>query len=241
MAFDLDLFWRQLFSPTFAVGALLALGVATVSLVLALVLGYLLAQARGSKFVAVRGASAVYIWLFRALPALLVLVLVWNALPQIIPALRQDWYSPFWAAVLGLTLVEAAYLAEIVRSSLLAVDEGQPLAGRALGMKPAQVSIKVIFPQAFRIALPPLSNEFIGLIKFTSLASVISLRELMTLASAGVANTFRYAEFYSVAAVYYLVIVSILMLLQQWLEKKVAWKVVARKRPSILRLGSGSK
>ncbi|MFI9630347.1 amino acid ABC transporter permease [Streptomyces sp. NPDC052042] len=241
MDFDFEVFWQQLLSPTFAFGALLALSVATVALVLSLALGYLLALGRASKYTAARGVSAVYIWLFRALPALLVLVVVWNALPQLIPALRQDWYSPFWAAVLGLTLVEAAYMAEIVRAALLSVDEGQPLAGRALGMKPVQVTTKIVFPQAFRVALPPLSNEFIGLIKFTSLASVISLRELMTLASAGVANTFRYTEFYSVAAVYYLVIVSLLMMLQRWLEKKVAWTNVDRKRSSFLRMGSGSK
>lgn len=241
MGFDIEVFWQQLISPTFALGALIAVAVAVVSLVLSLALGYVLALGRGSTYAATRGASAIYIWMFRALPALLVLVVVWNALPQLIPALRQDWYNPFWAAVLGLTLVEAAYMAEIVRAALLAVDEGQPLAGRALGMKPAQVNVKIVFPQAFRVALPPLSNEFIGLIKFTSLASVISLRELMTLASAGVANTFRYAEFYSVAAVYYLVIVSLLMVLQRWLEKKVSWARVDRKRSSVLRMGSGSR
>ena len=148
---------------------------------------------------------------------------MWNALPQIIPALRADWFSPFIAASVGLGLVEAAFMSEIIRSALLSVDDGQGLAGRALGMSPAKVMVKVVLPQAIRIALPPTGNEFIGLVKYSSLASVISLRELLTTAQVGVNITFRYAEYYAAAIVYYLVIVSILSILQGLLEKKFAW------------------
>ena len=148
---------------------------------------------------------------------------MWNALPQMIPALRADWYTPFIAASIGLGLVEAAFMAEIIRSALNSVDDGQELAARALGMKPASVMLKVVLPQAIRTALPPTGNEFIGLIKYSSLASVISLRELLTTAQIGVNITFRYAEYYTVAIMYYLVIVTIITLIQNRVEKKFLW------------------
>jgi ABC-type amino acid transport system permease subunit len=171
----------------------------------------------------------VYIWLFRAIPALLLLLIVWNAFPQLIPALRQEWYSPFLAALLALSLLEGAYMAEILRSSIMSVDDGQALAARALGMTPTQVMRKVTIPQLTRIAIPPTANEYIGMIKYTSLASVISLQELLTRAGNGVSATFRFVEYYAGALVYYLVIVSILMVLQARLEKRYAWISTTKK------------
>ena len=223
MLFDPQIFFEQLFNPAYLAGALLSVSVAVCSLVIAAVLGFFLAVGQRSSNAAARVPSALYVWLFRALPALLVLLIMWNALPQLIPALRADWYTPFIAASVGLGLVEAAFMAEIIRSALNSVDEGQALAGRALGMKPASVMLKVVLPQAIRTALPPTGNEFIGLIKYSSLASVISLRELLTTAQVGVNITFRYAEYYSVAIVYYLVIVTIITLIQRRIEKKFLW------------------
>ncbi|PYI64701.1 amino acid ABC transporter permease [Arthrobacter livingstonensis] len=223
MLFDPNIFFAQLVSPDYIKGAALSVGVAIVSLILATVIGFFMAIGRTSGKTYLQGPAHLYVWFFRAIPALLVLLIMWNALPQLIPALRADWFSPFVAASVGLGLVEAAFMSEIIRSALLSVDDGQPLAGRALGMSPAKVMLKVVLPQAIRIALPPTGNEFIGLVKYSSLASVISLRELLTTAQVGVNITFRYAEYYAAAIVYYLVIVSVLSVLQGLLEKRFAW------------------
>lgn len=232
MTFDVQIFLQQVFSQAFLNGAFLSISVAVLSQIAAIVLGFLLALATMGKNPILRSVARVYIWLFRAIPALLVLLLLWNAAPQLIPAFREDWYSPFVAAVIGLALTEAAFMSEIIRSAMQSVDEGQSLAGRALGMKPAAVLFKVMLPQAIRVAIPPTGNEFIAMVKYTSLASVISLRELLTTAQLGVSTTFRYAEFYAAATVYYLVIVSILMILQNRLEKRYEWVSPKRKRRS---------
>lgn len=222
MGFDFQIFITQLFSPVYLQGAMLSIGVAVVSLVIATVIGFIVAVGRDSKSATARSLALAYTWFFRAIPALLVLLIMWNALPQLLPFLR-GWYNPFIAASVGLGLVEAAFMAEIIRSSLSSVDEGQGLAGRALGMKPGDVMRRILVPQAIRIALPPTTNEFIGLIKYSSLASVISLRELLTTAQVGVNITFRYAEYYSVAIIYYLVIVSIITVIQMRIERRFHW------------------
>ena len=229
MTFDADIFWQQVFSEAFLRGALLSITVAVLAQLLGVVLGFALALGVRTRNVFVRGVSGAYVWLFRAIPTLLVLLILWNAAPQVLPILRESWYNPFVAAVIGLGLAEAAYMAEIFRSALASVDEGQPLAARALGMKPAAVLFKVVLPQAIRVAIPPTGNDFIAMVKYTSLASVISLKELLTTAQLGVSTTFRYAEFYAAATVYYLIIVSALMILQRAVEKRFEWSSAGRR------------
>ncbi|GAA1995743.1 amino acid ABC transporter permease [Nakamurella flavida] len=223
MEFDTTIFWDALTSQEYLDGAVLSLVLAAAAQILAVIIGFVVALGRVSKRRIPRGIAAVYVWFFRAIPTLLVLLLIWNAGPQLFPALREDWFSPFLAGLIGLAVVEAAYMAEIIRSALLSVDEGQALAARALGLTPAKVMRKVLVPQAIRVALPPTGNEFIAMIKYTSLASVISLRELLTTAQVGVSVTFRYAEYYVAALVYYLVIVSVVMALQAMLERRYRW------------------
>jgi polar amino acid transport system permease protein len=229
MEFESSLFFEILVSEAFIKGAAISVSLATLSQLLAIFIGFFLALFRLGKNPVLKSFANVYIWLFRAIPALLLLLIVWNALPQLIPAMRQEWYSPFLAALLALSLLEAAYMAEILRSSIMSVDDGQALAARALGMTPTQVMRKVVIPQLTRIAIPPTANEYIGMIKYTSLASVISLQELLTRAGNGVSSTFRYVEYYAGALVYYLVIVSILMVLQSRLEKRYAWISTTKK------------
>ena len=142
---------------------------------------------------------------------------------------------PFFAASVALAVNEAAYAAEILRGGLLAIDDGQRLAARALGMRPGQVFRKVIAPQLIRVTIPPMSNDFITMLKITSLASVVSLRELMTNTQTAVASTFRFAEWYVAAAVYYLVLVSIFMVGQAWFERRYVWTSRTHGRRSILR------
>src|SRR4029077_3281979 len=103
--------------------------------------------------------------------------------PQLWSGFAESWFSPFMAAWIALSLNEAAYMSEIIRAGLLSVDAGQELAGRALGMSRRQILRRVVVPQAVRIIIPPTGNEFITLLKLTSLASVISVHELLTAAN----------------------------------------------------------
>jgi polar amino acid transport system permease protein len=177
----------------------------------------------------VRGFVFFYTWIFRATPTLLQLLFIWDALPQIWGVFREGWFTPFLAAAIALSLNEAAYMAEIVRSGLLSVDPGQELAGRALGMSRRRILQRVIVPQAVRIVIPPMGNEFITLLKLTSLATVISVTELLTASQNFYSTNFSYQEAFAAAAVYYLVIVSILMWVQSLLEKRFTFTSARRR------------
>jgi polar amino acid transport system permease protein len=229
-SFSAHLFWQALSSGPFWRGALLAIELTLVAFAAAIVIGFFLALGRSSRRRSVRGGVFVYTWIFRATPTLLQLLFVWDALPQVWGVFREGWFTPFMAASVALALNEAAYMAEIVRSGLLSVDPGQELAGRALGMSRRRILQRVIVPQAVRIVIPPMGNEFITLLKLTSLASVISVTELLTAAQNFYSTTFSYAEAFAAAALYYLVIVSILMLIQSRLERRFTF-TSARRRP----------
>jgi polar amino acid transport system permease protein len=223
MDFEWDMFTAALTSSAFLHGAMLSVALAVCAMVLASIVGFAVALLRIASNRVATAVGGAYVWFFRAIPTLLVLLLIWNAGPQLVPALRDDWFTPFLAALIGFSVVEAAYMAEILRSALLSVDDGQHLAARALGLAPHKVLFKVVLPQAIKVAIPPSGNELIAMLKYTSLASVISLRELLTTAQSQVSVTFRYAEYYSAALVYYLVIVSALMAVQHAVERRYRW------------------
>ncbi len=223
MNFQPSIFFDALTSPTFIEGVQVTIGLTVVAMVFGLALGLVLAILRGSRWAVLRGAAWTYIWIFRAIPALVQLLFIWDALPQVVPALRGDWFSAFVAASIALSMNEAAYAAEIFRGGLLSIDEGQRLAARALGMSPMKVFTRVVAPQLIRVAIPPLANDFITMLKITSLASVISLQELLARTQTLVASTYRFFEYYSAAAVYYLVLVSIFMVIQAQIERRFVW------------------
>ena len=229
-SFDTHLFWEALSSGPYWRGALTALELTVVALATAIAIGFFVALAALSPKRRLRASAWVYNWIFRATPTLLQLYFIWYALPQIWGAFAGHWFTPFLAAWVALSLNEAAYMSEIIRAGLLSVDPGQELAGRALGMTRRQILRKVIVPQAVRIVIPPTGNEFITLLKLTSLAFVISLHELLTAAQELSAATFQYPEPLGAALVYYLVIVSILMVFQSWLERRFTWTSRTRRR-----------
>ena len=229
-SFDTHLFWTALSSGPFWRGALTALELTIVSLAAAIVIGFFVALAALSTRRRTRSLAWVYNWLFRATPTLLQLYFVWYALPQIWDVFAGRWFTPFAAAWLALSLNEAAYMSEIIRAGLMSVDPGQELAGRALGMTRRQILRKVIVPQAVRIVIPPAGNEFITLLKLTSLAFAISLHELLTAAQELASATFQYPEPLLAALLYYLVIVSILMVIQAQLERRFTWTSRRRRR-----------
>ena len=223
MNFDVDVFINALFSRSLREGVVMTIALTVVSFAVGLVIGLAVALMRGSGNQALRGIGWTYIWLFRALPTLVLLFFVWNALPQLIPALRGPGFEPFLAAAIALSVNEGAYAAEIIRGGLLSIDDGQRVAARALGMQPASVFRRVVFPQVVRVITPALSNDFITLLKITSLAFAVSLRELMTMTSIQVSSSFRFAEWYSAVAIYYLVLVSVFMVVQAWFERRYVW------------------
>jgi His/Glu/Gln/Arg/opine family amino acid ABC transporter permease subunit len=229
-SFDSHLFWDALSSSPYWKGALLALALAAASLGAATILGFFLALGRFSRSRFLRGVVFFYNWIFRATPTLLQLLFIWNALPLIWSAFAGSWFKPFLAAFIALSLNEAAYMSEIIRAGLMSVDPGQEQAGRALGMSRPRIMRRVVIPQAVRIIIPPTGNEFITLLKLTSLASVISLQELLTASENLAAVQFKYIEAYAAALVYYLVIVSILMIVQSWLERRFTWTSSRRPR-----------
>jgi polar amino acid transport system permease protein len=237
-SFDTHLFWEVLRSGPYWKGALLAIALTCASLGAACLIGFPLALGRASRRWPVRVLVFLYSWFFRATPTLLLLLIVWDVLPQLWKVFTESWYSSFLAAFIALSLNEAAYMAEIIRAGLLAVDPGQDLAGRALGMKRWQILRRVVMPQAVRIVIPPTGNEFITLLKLTSLASVISVHELLTAAQEQAAVKFSFAEVYGAALVYYLVIVSVLMFLQSRLERRFTFRSRVRRTRMALAVGA---
>ncbi|WP_082246773.1 ABC transporter substrate-binding protein/permease [Acetobacter ascendens] len=222
--FDWNAFFSALTSRAFIHGALITLTVALLSHVIAITLSVPIAIAlnnpqRSVLKIVLEG----YVALFRAAPTLLQLLFIWNAVPQFFPIFREQWFTPFLATVLALSINESAYQVEINRSALSAVDPGQELGASALGLNRRDIYWRVIFPQAFRIALPPTINEFINLLKMTSLASVISLQELLAVTQIQVARTFAFTEYYAAALVYYLVMVFFFLFLQKRVERRFTW------------------
>jgi polar amino acid transport system permease protein len=221
--FKPSVFFEALTSPAFIEGVKITITLTVVAMAFGLALGLLVALLRASPWAPLRAVAWGYIWVFRAIPALVWLLFVWDALPQLLPVFKGDWFSAFAAATIALAMNEAAYAAEVFRGGLLSIDDGQRLAARALGMSPSKVFTKVIAPQLIRVTIPPLSNDFITMLKLTSLASIISLQELLARTETLVASTFRFVEYYSAAAIYYLVLVSIFMVIQAQLERRFVW------------------
>jgi polar amino acid transport system permease protein len=226
----MHLFWQALSSGPYWRGALTALELTAVAITTALVIGFFVALGSLSTRRWMRSIAWVYNWLFRATPTLLQLYFVWDVLPSLWHGFAGTWFTAFMAAWIALSLNEAAYLSEIIRAGLMSVDPGQELAGRALGMSRRSIMRRVVVPQAVRIAIPPIGNEFITLLKLTSLASVISLHELLGAAQSLASAKFVYPAPLLAALVYYLFIVSILMALQARLERRFTWTSSSRRR-----------
>lgn len=220
--FDLDLFLNALTTPALLKGAGVALLLSSLVQVISFFMCLPVALALNSRNRGRNVVAKIYVWLFRAAPLLLVLLIVWNGVPQLIPALmKADWYSPFVAAFIAMTLVTIAYMAELMRGALTAIGPGQREAAAALGLRPVLAFFLVVLPQAFRIALPGLVNEFVNLVKLTSLAYVISLREIMAVVNDAIASSFRFVEWYMAALFYYLAIVSVLMMFQGIIQRRL--------------------
>jgi len=184
--------------------SLTTLKIAAVSFVLAVAIGLLFALLRISRNRLIRGFAVTFIEVWRGLPIVVVLYIVYFVPPQLFPGLNWSWFSDFTGAVVGLGLHGGAILAEVFRSGIEALHKGQREAAISLGMTPAQSMTYIIMPQATRIILPPVANYAIGLLKDTSLCSLIGVNELMNDAkSIAFADYQPMAVFVLVAVIYF--------------------------------------
>ncbi|MDQ4488621.1 amino acid ABC transporter permease [Sinomonas sp. ASV486] len=203
------------------------------SMVIAIVLAILLAFMRQSDNPIFRWSAWFWVWFFRGTPVYTQLIF-WGLVSVLYPKLSvgvpfgpelfafttQDLLNAFWAAVLGLGLNESAYLAEIFRAGLKSVDKGQMEAAEALGMRNGKIMWRIILPQAMRIIVPPTGNETIGMLKTTSLVLAVPFTLDLTFVSNTLANrTYLPIPLLIVAAFWYLLVTSVLMVGQHYIEK----------------------
>jgi polar amino acid transport system permease protein len=207
--------------------------------------GTVLAAMRLSGNVVFRAISSAYIWFFRGTP-LLIQIIFWYNIAIVFPRVRLgipftgiEWsaetnsiVTATMAAFLALGLNEAAYMAEIVRGGMMSVDRGQTEAAQSIGMRPLQAFMSIILPQTIRVILPATGNQFIGMLKTTSLVSVIAAPDLMTNAEHIYAQNFLTVELLIVAAIWYLIMTTIATLIQSRIERRYNVSLVGRNRQS---------
>ncbi|MBB3214794.1 polar amino acid transport system permease protein [Herbaspirillum sp. Sphag1AN] len=218
MELDWSYFWSLFSMGIFWRACLTVVELGSLSWLLGMVLGFFLASARLSTTRWISLLAWTYIWLFRSVPLLVVVVVVFN-LPQIFPLSRSIIGDPFFAGLVAMVLTEAAYMAEIHRGGLQSVPRGQREAGRALAFGRLGTLRLIVLPQAFRIALPTLINEYVTIIKLTSLVSVISLPELLMTGLRLYSQNFLVMETLLGVAVYYVMLVTLFSTLLGWLER----------------------
>ncbi|MFT4433530.1 amino acid ABC transporter permease [Caballeronia sp. 15715] len=200
------------------------------AMALGIVLGVIVAIMRLSTNPVLQAVAHGYVWLFRGTPVILQLLLWFNlalvfpvmGIPGLFEFRTVDIMTPFLAALLGLGINQGAYTSEVVRAGLLSVDTGQYEAAKSIGMPKLQALRRVILPQAMRVIVPPIGNELIGMVKLTSLASVIQYAEMLHSAENIYYANARVIELLMVAGVWYLVIVTVLSLLQSRVERRFA-------------------
>lgn len=228
--------WPTIFEYLFAVdilkGLLLTIALTVSSMVIGILLGTALAVMRLSPNFVLSGIASIYIWFFRGTPLLVQLIFWFNisALYPVIalsvpfggPSLElgnaNSLITPLFAAFLGLALNESAYMAEIIRSGIGSIDEGQYDAGKALGMSKPLMMARVVLPQAMRIVVPPTGNQVINMLKETSLVSVLAISDLLYSAQIIYAINYKTIPLLIVACIWYLVMTSILTFFQNKLE-----------------------
>lgn len=213
-AFDPEAFVRYLFNEFLIGGVGVTIGLTVASIIGGLCLGLVLALMRMSNLQLLTWPARFYIWFFRGTPLLIQLVVIYTGLPQL--GIKMDVIT---CALAGLILNEAAYMAEIVRTGFMSVPKGQTEAGWSLNLKPATIFWRITLPQAFRLMIPPLGNSVNGLLKATSLASVISVEEIMRRSDELMQQQFQTLEVYAAAATYYLLLTSLWDVVQRQLEK----------------------
>ncbi|MDQ4214970.1 amino acid ABC transporter permease [Microbacterium capsulatum] len=230
--FGWEIVGQYFLTPNILNGLLVTLELTAAAMVIGIVGGIVLAVMRLSTNPILSSASALYIWLFRGTPVL-VQLLLWYNLSYMFPQINlgipfgptfvslnaNTMITPFLAALLGLGLHEAAYMCEIVRAGILSVDEGQEEAAQSLGMSRRKTMLRIILPQAMKVIIPPTGSQTIGMLKMSSLASVITVVELLRSVQLIYASTYDTIPLLIVASLWYLVVTSILTVGQYYVER----------------------
>lgn len=218
MQFDWAYTFSLFLDPDLWKGAGIVVALSVLAWTIANVAGILLALMHESRTRILRVVAGAYIWLFRSLPLLVLLVFAYNV-PQVFPASQVVLGSSFNAALIAMVLHESAYMAEIHRGGLLSVGPDQREAARALGLRYGQFQRHIVLPQAFRISLPSQGNEFVSILKLTSLASVISLPEILLVGQRLYTQNFLVLETLTAVAAFYILLVTIFDQLRGLLER----------------------
>jgi polar amino acid transport system permease protein len=257
--FEWGVVFGYLFDSRILAGLRTTLILTAVAMALAFAIGLVLATMRLSESRSLRWFANLYIWAFRGTP-ILVQLLLWYNLAALYPVLALgvpfgpavvEWdantlITPWIAALLGLALNEAAYLAEIIRSGIISVDRGQVEAGRSLGMNGRVTFRRIVLPQALRVIVPPVSNETIGLLKYSAIVSVITLPELLYSGQLIYARTYETMPILLTVSIWYLIVTSLLTLIEFLVERRLGsgWARTVRSQSKTGRrwtqwLGSG--
>ncbi|HQT38497.1 MAG TPA: amino acid ABC transporter permease [Acidocella sp.] len=243
MNFNWQYFWAQLFTPS---GAFLeGLGLTIIMSISAQLLGFVIglgvAFGRMSKNKYLSFIAALYIWIIRGTPLLVQIVFIYTGLAAANILRFEDitigditFPGNLQAGILALAINEAAYMAEIYRAGISAVDRGQFEAAKALGMPPIMLMRHIVLPQAFRIILLPIGNQFNIMLKNTTLVSVIGVSEMLLVTETINSATFRTFELYSVLGIYFLLLTSLWNIFMAWAERHFALGRPAAKSPPAL-------
>ena len=224
VAIDWHVIWLRVFHPhhVFARALWATIYISVISQAAGVVFGLLAALMRTSSFLPFRWLSAVYVWIFRGTPVLVQLFFIYTAFN--LPILHFGfWTVPSEAltAIVALSINEGAYMREIIRAGIDSIDRGQMEAAKSLGMRYGQAMRRIVLPQAARVIVPPLGNEFNNMMKTTSLAYTIGVYELFADAEQGYSQTFK-SEYFIAVAFWYLVLTTVWAFIQAAIERRLA-------------------
>ena len=225
VAIDWHVLWLRIFHPDHAFARALwaTVYISIVSQVLGVLLGLLAALLRMSRLRLLRLISGVYVWVFRGTPVLVQIMFFYFAigLPNVAHFGLFSLPSEVMAGIMALSINEGAYMREIIRAGIDSIDKGQMEAAKSLGMRSGLAMRRIILPQAARVIVPPLGNEFNNMMKTTSLVYTIGVYELFADAEQGYSQTFH-TEYFVAVAFWYLVLTTIWSLIQASIERRLA-------------------
>jgi polar amino acid transport system permease protein len=241
-----DYFFNSIFSPDSLIlrGVALTVWISVIAQAIGVVLGGFGAIGKMARSPILRGIAGIYVWIFRGTPVLVQIVLIYYALgvtkvytwPDL-PLLGIFSSGKVQAGILALAINEGAYMSEIVRAGILSIDPGQMEAAKSLGMPFGKAMRRIILPQAARVIVPPLGNEFNNMLKTTSLLVAISVPELyftFSQKNASGPTVFHPFELFLAAAVWYLLMTTIWGIIQGWIERKLGAGFGTGKAPGVL-------
>jgi len=217
MNLDYSVIYSKL--PILLHGAFVTLQISLLALLIGMVLGLAGAMCRISSNRVLNFIGFLYVWIIRGTPLMVQLFILYFGLPQL--GIKMSSMS---AGVLGLAINTGAYVSEILRAGIQAVDTGQMEAAQSLGMSYRKAMTRIIAPQAIKISIPPLVNQFIMTLKNSSIASLVTITELLRTGEQIIYTTFRSFEVYTTLAVIYLIINSVFMVIANQLERRMAQK-----------------